>query len=81
VLFGNDTTDEMCFALFQAVADEPGAGRRLGMSMMKSFMEQWNTAPLSPDARTKIFAEAMKLFGGGRRMAPPKAVENSKSSS
>jgi peroxiredoxin len=82
VLFGNDTTDEMCFALFQAVADEPGAGRRMGMSMMKSFMEQWNTAPLSPDARTKIFAEAMKLFGGGRRgMTPPKAVQNSKSSS
>jgi hypothetical protein len=49
------------------------------MSMMKSFMEQWNTAPLSPDARTKIFAEAMKLFGGGRRMAPPKATESHKS--
>jgi hypothetical protein len=80
VLFGNDTTDEMCFALFQGVADEPGAGRRLGMSMMKSFMEQWNTAPLSPDARTKIFAEAMKLFGGGRRLAPPKAAQSSKSS-
>jgi hypothetical protein len=81
VLFGNDTTDEMCFALFQAVADEPGAGRRMGQSMMRSFMEQWNTAPLSPDARTKIFAEAMKLFGGGRRMAPPKAAQNSKSAS
>jgi hypothetical protein len=80
VLFGNDTTDEMCFALFQGVADEPGAGRRLGMSMMKSFMEQWNTAPLSPDARTKIMVEAMKLFGG-RRMAPPKAAQSSKSSS
>ena len=69
VLFGNDTTDEMCFALFQGVADEPGAGRRLGMSVMKSFMEQWNTAQLSPDAHGKIFTEAMKLFGGRRR--PP----------
>ncbi len=83
VLFGNDTTDEMCFALFQGVADEPGAGRRMGMSMMRSFMEQWSTAPLSPDARTKIFAEAMKLFGGrrGRRMPFPKAAQNGKSSS
>jgi AhpC/TSA family len=78
VLFGNDTTDEMCFALFQAVADEPGAGRRMGMSMMKSFMDQWNTAQLSPDARTKIFAEAMKLFGGGRRIPVPPSVKNGK---
>jgi Copper type II ascorbate-dependent monooxygenase, C-terminal domain len=78
VLFGNDTTDEMCFALFQAVADEPGAGRRMGMSMMKSFMDQWNTAPLSPDARKKIFAEAMKLFGGGRRVPIPPSAKNGK---
>ena len=78
VLFGNDTTDEMCFALFQAVADEPGAGRRLGMSMMKSFMEQWNTAQLSPDARAKIFSEAMKLFGGGRRPPIPKTAQDAK---
>jgi hypothetical protein len=81
VLFGNDTTDEMCFALFQAVADEPGASRQMGISMMQSFMEQWNTAPLSTDARAKIFAEAMKLFGRGRRVAPPKTVPSSKSSS
>ena len=34
---------------------------------MRSFMEEWQTAKLSPDARTKILAEAMKLFGGGMR--------------
>jgi hypothetical protein len=44
-------------------------------------MEQWNTAPLSPDARAKIFTEAMKLFGRGRRITPPKAEPSSKSSS
>ncbi len=47
------------------------AGRGMGLSMMRSFMEQWNTAHLSPDARTKIFAEAMKLFGGRRRIPAP----------
>jgi len=67
VLFGNDTTDEMCFALFQTVADGKGAQRRMGGSMMRQFMEEWQTAKLSPDARTKILAEAMKLFGGGMR--------------
>jgi thiol-disulfide isomerase/thioredoxin/mono/diheme cytochrome c family protein len=78
VLFGNDTTDEMCFALFQAVADEPGAGRQLGQAMMRSFMEQWATANLSPDARGKIMAEAMKLFGGRRRPADSKATQTKK---
>jgi hypothetical protein len=67
VLFGNDTTDEMCFALFQTVADGKNAQRKMGGSLMRTFMEEWQTAKLSPDARTKILAEAMKLFGGGMR--------------
>jgi hypothetical protein len=67
VLFGNDTTDEMCFALFQTVADGKGAQRRMGGSMMRQFFEEWQTAKLSPDARVKILSEAMKLFGGGMR--------------
>jgi thiol-disulfide isomerase/thioredoxin len=79
VLFGNDTADEMCFALFQTVADGKNAQRRMGGSLMRSFMEEWQTAKLSPDARTKILAEAMKLFGGGmrgrqREQAPPESV-------
>jgi mono/diheme cytochrome c family protein len=78
VLFGNDTTDEMCFALFQAVADEPNAGREIGRAMMRSFMEQWATANLSPDARGKIMSEAMKLFGGRRRPPEAKAAQNGK---
>jgi hypothetical protein len=71
VLFGNDTTDEMCFAIFQTVADDQSNARRMGGSVMRSFMEEWNKAPLSPDARTKIMAEAIKLFG--RRQRPPAA--------
>jgi hypothetical protein len=67
VLFGNDTTDEMCFALFQTVADAPGGSRRIFGSMMRSFMDQWQTAKLSPDARARILGEAIKLFGGGAR--------------
>jgi hypothetical protein len=70
VLFGNDTTDEMCFALFQTVAEGKGGSRRMFGSMIKSFMEQWQTANLSPDARARILGEAMKLFGGGLRDRP-----------
>jgi mono/diheme cytochrome c family protein len=76
VLFGNNTTDEMCFALFQAVADQPGGMREMGRSMMQSMMQEWNAAPLSPDARVLIMSEVMKLFGGGRR--PPQAPGNDK---
>ena len=81
MLFGNDTTDEMCFALFQTVADAPGGSRRMFGSMMRSFMDQWQTAKLSPDARARILGEAIKLFGevhgggdpwvGGRPVARP----------
>jgi hypothetical protein len=72
VLFGNDTTDEMCFALFQTVADGKGAQRRMGGSLVRQFFEEWQAVKLSPDARTKIFAEALKLFGGDMRSRPLK---------
>ena len=67
VLFGNDTTDEMCFALFQSGRRCAGRLAADVGSMMRSFMDQWQTAKLSPDARARIFAEAIKLFGGGTR--------------
>jgi len=71
VLFGNDSTDEMCFVLFQAVADDPAGARQLGGAVFRSMMQEWNTAPLSDDARQKILSEAMKLFGGGGRRQRP----------
>lgn len=78
VLFGNNTTDEMCFALFQAVADQPGGMREMGRSMMQSMMQEWNEAPLSADARVQIMSEVMKLFGGGRRQLPQAAPGGAK---
>lgn len=69
VMFGNDTTDEMCFTLFQVVIDDP-AGMRRGMpGFMQTMMAEWNAAPLSPEARVHIMNEAAKLFGGGARRA------------
>jgi hypothetical protein len=44
--------------------------REMGRSMMQSMMQEWNAAPLSPEARVQIMAEVMKLFGGGRRQLP-----------
>jgi hypothetical protein len=79
VLFGNESTDEMCFAIFQAMSDEPGGLRKIGPVAFKAFLEEWNAAPLSNEARGKIMAEMMKLFGNRRgpqppRLAPPPAT-------
>ena len=75
VLFGNDTTNEMCFALFQAVADDPTGMKKIGPAMMHSMMQQWNAAPISADARVEIMAEVVKLFGRGRRTSAAPAAE------
>ncbi len=67
VLFGNDTTDEMCFALFQAVADEPDGMKAVGQAMMQTMMQDWNAAALTPAAQARIMVEVGKLFGQRRR--------------
>lgn len=66
VLFGNDSTDEMCFGLFQVVAGKPEDQRKIQMALMQSFMSEWSNAKIDPEARAIIMEEAGKLFGGGR---------------
>jgi len=78
VLFGNGTTDEMCFAIFQTVAEEPGSGGQMRKALMQSMMDQWNKAKLSPDGRARIMIEAMKLFGNRRPRRPPAPAQASK---
>jgi hypothetical protein len=75
VLFGNGTTDEMCFAIFQTVGQEQGNRRRVAGAFIRSMLDQWTTADLSPDARVKIMREAMNLFGRRFRSRPPESAE------
>jgi len=63
VLFGNGSTDEMCFAIFQFVADNPDGLQRMQRGLRDSFMREWFLAKLDPEARTHIAQEMMKLFG------------------
>lgn len=63
VLFGNGSTDEMCFAIFQFVADDPDGQRKMQLSLRDTFMREWLLAKLDPEARTHIAGEMMKLFG------------------
>lgn len=67
VLFGNDSTDEMCFGLFQVVASKPEDQRKIQMALMQSFIKEWSDAKIDPEARAIIIEEAGKLFGGGGR--------------
>lgn len=66
VFFGNDSTDEMCFGIFQLIVDNPSEQRRLQGALATTFLRDWNNADLDDEARQYIMKEAAKLFGGGR---------------
>lgn len=63
VFFGNGSTDEMCFAIFQFVADQPEGQQRMQAGLRNTFMREWLTAKLDDEARTHIVSEMMKLIG------------------
>ena len=64
MLFGNGSADEMCFGIFQLVADDDSRGEgKLRGALMRTFIQQWQEANLAPDARERIIEEAGKLFG------------------
>jgi len=63
VLFGNDSTDEMCFGIFQVVAERPSDEQKIGMALMQSAFKQWTSSPIDAEGRKHILEEAGKLFG------------------
>jgi hypothetical protein len=63
VLFGNGSADEMCFGIFQLVANDSRGENKLRGALMQTFIKQWQEADLAPDARARIMDEAGKLFG------------------
>lgn len=66
VFFGNGSTDEMCFGIFQLIVDNPNDRRLLQTALASTFLRDWNNAKLDDVARQHIIDEAVKLFGGGR---------------
>jgi AhpC/TSA family len=66
VFFGNGSTDEMCFGIFQLIVDNPNEQRLLQGALASTFLRDWNRADLDDEARQHIMEEAGKLFGGGR---------------
>jgi thiol-disulfide isomerase/thioredoxin len=63
VLFGNGSTDEMCFGIFQVLADRRSDEQKIGMALMQSAFKQWNESPIDAEGRKHILDEAGKLFG------------------
>jgi mono/diheme cytochrome c family protein len=70
VFFGNGSTDEMCFGIFQLIVDKPNEAQRLQGALATTFLRDWNSAKLDDEAREHIMEEAGKLFGGGRGRFP-----------
>ncbi|MBI3839230.1 MAG: redoxin domain-containing protein [Planctomycetia bacterium] len=66
VLFGNGSTDEMCFGIFQIIVDRPGEELLMHGALLQTLLKEWKDADLDPEAREKILDEAGKLFGAGR---------------
>ena len=67
VLFGNDSDDEMCFGIFQVIAESKEGEAALRQELIHSFVAQLNSPTLAPDAKGQIIKEAGKLFGGGNQ--------------
>ncbi len=63
VLFGNGSTDEMCFGIFQVLADRRSDEQKIAMALMQSAFKQWNDSPIDAEGRKHILDEAGKLFG------------------
>ena len=67
VRFGNNSSDEMCFLICQAIENQGESSGAVMRSTAGSMMQEFVKADLSPEARTYIMTEVMKLFGTGRR--------------
>jgi len=63
VLFGNGSTDEMCFGIFQVLADNRSDEQKIAMALMQSAFKQWNESKIDDEGRRHILDEAGKLFG------------------
>jgi len=70
VFFGNGSSDEMCFGIFQLIVDNPNDERKLQGALITSLLRDWRTADLDDTARKHIMDEAGKLFGGRRFSIP-----------
>ncbi len=64
VLFGNDSDDEMCFGIFQVIAGSEEGESAIQRELIRSFIAQFNSSTIAPDAKQQIISEAGKLFGG-----------------
>ncbi len=58
VLFGNGSTDEMCFGIFQVLADRRSDEQKIGMALMQSAFKQWNESTIDAEGRKHILDEA-----------------------
>jgi hypothetical protein len=65
VFFGNDSDEEMFFAVFQTVGQTRDAEKAIEHALLAGFQEDWKKPSIRPDARPRIISEAIEFLGGG----------------
>lgn len=68
MLFGEETEDEMCLAVFQAIADSPGDSREVRKSVFRNVLNQISDPSVHPDAREQVMRQ-IREFAGTELMA------------
>jgi hypothetical protein len=65
VFFGNDSDEEMFFAMFQTIGRTREAEMAIAQALLAGFQEDWRKPMVKADARPRIISEAIEFLGGG----------------
>lgn len=63
MMFGEETVDEMCLALFQAVSDDPRAADSIRSNVLLNVFAQLRKPEVTPEYRAHISAKVRELAG------------------
>lgn len=66
VLFGEESTDEMCLVILQAATSSQAAADQLRQAILQATLKQLATAKMSPEFRSRIVPEIMQLMNSSR---------------
>lgn len=71
VLFGEESTDEMCLMILQAATASPAEAEQLRQGIFQATMKTMATAKVSPEFRRRVLPEVLQLLNSGPKKAPP----------
>jgi len=66
VLFGEETTDEMCLVILQAATASPAEADQLRQGILQATVKTMANAKMNPEFRRRIIPELMQLMRAGQ---------------